>query len=174
MPTKRTDTKQQKKDQTPRRGPFIFPLHSLGHLVRLNLAHTKGGHSPPRMRVDRCCATQRKVRVTRGPCSPDAVQCTFSDCVRPSNGIRGNFTLHATQILTMSSGAFCGPNKGSLSLCQRIHQFGPEYRFKFTPVGTSLLAHQGDKRGATLPHKPITPCQMASLVCGLTAAPCSL
>ena len=45
-------------------------------------------------------------------------------------------------------------------------------RFKFTPVGNSLLPHQGDKRGATLPHKPITPRQMASLVCGLTAAPC--
>ena len=85
-------------------------------------------------------------------------------------------TLNSTElpklILTMSLGAFCGPNKGSLSLCQRIHELGLEYRFKFTPVGTSLLAHQGDKRGATLPHKPITPCQMASLVCGLTAAPC--
>ena len=39
-------------------------------------------------------------------------------------------------------------------------------------VGTSFLPHQGDKRGATLLHKPITPCQTASLVCGLTAAPC--
>ena len=46
----------------------------------------------------------------------------------------------------------------------------PEYRFKFTPVGTFPLAHQGDKRGATLLHKPITPSKMKSLVCGLTAA----
>ena len=49
---------------------------------------------------------------------------------------------------------------------------GPAYWFRFTPVGTSFLPHQGDKKGATLPHKPITPRQMASLVCGLTAAPC--
>ena len=60
----------------------------------------------------------------------------------------------------MSLGESRGPNKDSLSLCQRIHELGPEYRFKFTPVGTSLLAHQGDKRGATLPHKPRTPCQL--------------
>ena len=40
------------------------------------------------------------------------------------------------------------------------------------PVGTSPFAHYGDKRGATLLHKPITPSQMESLVCGLTAAPC--
>ena len=137
-----------------------------------------------------CCATQRNVRLTRGPCSPDAVQCTYSDCVRPSmtrrspwsNVIREGTlprprrTLNSTElpklILTMSLGEFCGPNKGSLSLCQRIHELGPEYRFKFTPVGNSLLPHQGDKRGATLPPKPITPRQMASLVCGLTAAPC--
>ena len=37
------------------------------------------------------------------------------------------------------------------------------------PVSTFPLAHQ-DKRGATLLHKPITPSQKASLVCGLTAA----
>ena len=117
------------------------------------------------------------------------MQCTYSDCVRPSmtrrspwsnvigEGIphRPRRTLNSTElpklILTMSLGEFCGPNKGSLSLCQPIDELGPEYRFKFTPVGNSLLPHQGDKRGATLPHKPITPCQMASLVCGLTAAP---
>ena len=73
--------------------------------------------------------------------------------------------------LTMSSGKFCGPNKGSLSLCQRINDPEPAYWFRFTPVGTSFLPHQGDKKGATLPHKPITPSQMALLVCGLTAAP---
>ena len=49
---------------------------------------------------------------------------------------------------------------------------GPAYRLKFTPVGTFPLAHQGDKRGAILLHKPITPHHMALLVCGLTAAPC--
>ena len=124
-----------------------------------------------------CCATQRNVRLTRGPCSPDAVQCTYSDCVEPSMTRRlpwSNVIREGTLPcpLTMSLGEFCGPNKGSSSLCQRIHELGPEYRFKFTPVGNSLLPHQGDKRGATLPHKPITPRQMASLVCGLTAAPC--
>ena len=40
------------------------------------------------------------------------------------------------------------------------------------PIGNSFLSHQGDKKGATLPHKLITPSQMALLVCGLTAAPC--
>ena len=74
--------------------------------------------------------------------------------------------------LTLSFGEFCGPNKGSLSLCQRISDPGPAYWFRFTPVVTSFLPHQGDKKGATLLHKPITPFQMALLVCGLTAAPC--
>ena len=32
--------------------------------------------------------------------------------------------------------------------------------------------HTKGTRGARPSHKPITPCQMASLVCGLTAAPC--
>ena len=73
--------------------------------------------------------------------------------------------------LTMSLGKFVGPNEDSLSLCQGIHDPEPEYRFRFTPVGTFPLAHQGDKSGATLLHKPMTPSQMASLVCGLTAAP---
>ena len=71
----------------------------------------------------------------------------------------------------MSLGEFCGPNKGSLSLCQRINDPGPAYWFRFTPVGTSFLPHPGDKKGAILPQKPITPYQIASLVCGLTAAP---
>ena len=164
-------------------------------MARLNLSHTLGAHNPLRLLVDRTqCVGQPsgRVRLTRGPCSPDAVQCTYSDCVRPSMTRRSPWssrnqkrvhlpcprrrTLNSTElpklILTMSLGAFCGPNKGSLSLCQRIHELGPEHRFKFTPVGTSLLAHQGDKRGATLPHKPITPRQTASLVCGLIAAPC--
>ena len=48
----------------------------------------------------------------------------------------------------------------------------PAYWFRFTPVGTSFLPHQGGKKGATLPHKPITPSQMGLSVCGLTAAPC--
>ena len=40
------------------------------------------------------------------------------------------------------------------------------------PFGIFPLAHQGDKRGVTLLHKPITPSQMVLSVCGLTAAPC--
>ena len=39
------------------------------------------------------------------------------------------------------------------------------------PLAHSFLPHQGDKKGATLLHKLITPSQMALLVCGLTAAP---
>ena len=53
-----------------------------------------------------------------------------------------------------------------------MHDPGPAYWFRFTPVGTSFLPHQGDTRGATLLHKPITPSQMVLLICGLTAAPC--
>ena len=138
-----------------------------------------------------CCGIQRNVRFTREPCSPDAVQCSYSDWARPSMtrmspwsslieegtspGARRR-TLNSTEFpkhkLIMSLGEYCGPNKGSLSLCQRMCDPGPAYWFRFTPVGTFPLAHQGDKRGATLPHKPITPSQMSLLVCGLTAAPC--
>ena len=39
-----------------------------------------------------------------------------------------------------------------------------------SPVGTFPLAHQGDKRGATLPHEPITP----DGVIGLWSDSCSL
>ena len=54
---------------------------------------------------------------------------------------------------------------------QGWHDLEPEYRFRFAPVGTfSLLAHQGDKRGATLPHKPITP--MPDGVIGLWSDSC--
>ena len=85
-------------------------------------------------------------------------------------------TMNSTEFpklkLTMSLGEFCGPNKGSLSLCRRMGDPGPAYWFRFTPVGTSFFPHQSDKKGATMPHKPITPSQMALLVCGLTAAPC--
>ena len=84
-------------------------------------------------------------------------------------------TLNSTEFhklkLTMSSGEFCGPNKGSISLCQRKSDPGQAYWFRFSPVGTSFLPHKSDKKGATLPHKPITPFQMALLVC-LNAAPC--
>ena len=72
-------------------------------------------------------------------------------------------TLNSTElpklILTMNLGVFCGPNKGSLSQCQRTHELGPTYWF--TTVGTSFLPHKGDKNCATFPHKPITPSQMA-------------
>ena len=124
-------------------------------------------------------------KVNRGPCSPDAVQCSYSDWARPSmterhRGLaeskREKRTMNSTEFhklkLTMSLEEFCGPNMGSLSLCQRISDPGPAYWFRFTPVGTSFLPHQGDKKGATMPHKPITPFHMALIVCGLTAAPC--
>ena len=138
-----------------------------------------------------CCANQRWVRLTRGPCRTDVVQCSYSEWARPSMTRTSPWssrieegtlpsarrrTMNSTEFpkpkLTMSLGEFCGPNKGLLSLCQRISDPGPAYWFRFTPVGTSFLPHQGDKKGATLPHKPTTPSQMALLVCGLTAAPC--
>ena len=138
-----------------------------------------------------CCVTRRNVRLSRGTLRPrhralfilrlrqtihdqevTMVQLNRSgDTARPPRR-----TLNSTEFpklkLTMSLGKFCGPNKGSLSLCQGICEPEPEYWFKFTPVGKFPLAHQGDKRGATLPHKPITPFQIESFVCGLTAAPC--
>ena len=195
VPTRRTDTKINKRRTKPQEEDHLYPFPQSCRGSGSAKPCTHEGRTQPITPESgqdaMCCATQRKVRLTRGPCSPDAVQCTYSDCVRPSmtrrspwsNAIREGTspcprrrTLKSTElpklILTMSLGAFCGPNKGSLSLCQRINELGPEYQFKFTPVGNSLLPHQGDKRGATLPHKPITPRQMASLVCGLIAAPC--
>ena len=137
-----------------------------------------------------CCAIHRNVRLIREPCSPDAAQCSYSDWARPSMtrmspwssriedstspGARRrtlNFTEFRKLKLTMSLGEFCGPNKGSLSLCQRMYDPEPEYWFRFTPVGIFPLSHQSDQRGATLSHKPMTPSQMALLVWGLTAAP---
>ena len=133
-----------------------------------------------------CCVTQQYVRLTRGPCSPDTVRCAYSNCARPSMTRRSPWssvieegtshdarrTWNSTEwpklILTLSFGLFCGPDWDSLSQCQRMHDLELAYRFKFTPVGTFPLAHQGDKRGATLLHKPTTPSQ----ICGLTAAPC--
>ena len=76
-------------------------------------------------------------------------------------------TMNSTEFpklkLTMSLGKFCGPNKGSI-LNQRTGSGSP-------PLAHPSYHHQGDKKGATLRHKPITPSQMALLVCGLTAAP---
>ena len=31
-----------------------------------------------------CCVAHRNVRLTRGPCSPETVRCSYSDCARPS------------------------------------------------------------------------------------------
>ena len=86
-------------------------------------------------------------------------------------------TMNSTEFpklkLPMSLEEFCRPNKGSFSLCQRKSDPGPAYWFRFTPVVAPFLSpHQGDKKGATLLHKPKTPSPMALLVCGLTAAPC--
>ena len=194
VPAKRTDTKISKRRTKPQKEDHLFPQPPSSRGPGSAKPCTHEGRTQPTAPASgqdaMCCATQRNVRLTRGPCSPDAVQCTYSNCDRPSMTRRSPWsnvltegtlprprrTLNSTElpklILTMSFGEFCGPNKGSLSLCQRIYELGPEYRFKFTPGGNSLLPHQGDKRGATLPHKPITPRQMASLVCGLTAAPC--
>ena len=196
VPTRRTDTKINKRRTKQQKEDHLFPQPHSPRGPGSAKPCTHEGRTQPTAPASgqdaMCCATQRKVRLTRGPCSPDAVQCTYSDWARPSTTRRSPWsnviregtlpcprrTLNSTElpklILTMSLGAFCGPNKGSLSLSQRISDPGPAYWFRFTPVGTSFLPHHGDKRGATLPHKPITPSQMASLVCGLTAAPCPL
>ena len=44
-------------------------------------------------------------------------------------------------------------HRAMLSLCQRMCDPGPACWFRFTTVGTFPLAHQSDKKGATLPHK---------------------
>ena len=150
VPTRRTDTKINKRRTKLQKEDHLFPQsHSprgpgsaqpCTHEVRTQPTAPASGQDAM------CCATQRKVRLTRGPCRPDAVQCTYSDCVGPSmtrrspwsNVIREGTlpcprrrTLKSTElpklILTMSLGAFCGPNKGSLSLCQRINELGPGY-----------------------------------------------
>ena len=47
----------------------------------------------------------------------------------------------------MRLGEFCGPNKGSLSLCRGMCDPKPAYRLRFTSAGTSHFAHHGDKKG---------------------------
>ena len=132
--------------------------------------------------------TERKDNVRT--LQPRHSTCTYSDWARPSMSKRSpwssligdgtssgarrrtwNSTEQLQIILTLSLGEFCGPNKGSLSQCQGMCDSKPAHRFRFIPVGTSPFAHHGDKRGATLHHKPSAPSQMASSVCGLTAAP---
>ena len=50
-----------------------------------------------------------------------------------------------------------GRTMARLSLCQRMCDPGPAFWFRSTPVGTFPLAHQGDKKGATLLHKTNNP-----------------
>ena len=52
VPTRRTDTKISKRRTKPPKEDHLFPQPlPLGDLARLNHAHTKGGHSPLRLRV---------------------------------------------------------------------------------------------------------------------------
>ena len=183
----------------PKERTIYFPLlPTNGNLARLNLAHTWGAHNPLRLLVDRtqCVGPPAVGEVNpralqlRRRAMPCTGQCSYSERAGPSMTRTSPWssrieegtlpdarrrTMNSTEFpklkLTMSLGKFCGPNKDSLSLCQRTHDPEPAYWFRFTPVGTSFLPHQGDKKGATLPHKPTTPSQMALLVCGLTAAP---
>ena len=60
------------------------------------------------------------------------------------------------------------PNKGSLSQCHGIHDPSPEYRFRFTPVGTSPLANQGVRRDAALLHRLTASVKTEGLACGRT------
>ena len=74
-------------------------------------------------------------------------------------------------ILTIALGSPCSPNRGSLSQCHGMDDTQPAYLLRFTPDGTSPNEHQGVRRGATLPHYPMTTFQMESSDGNPTAAP---
>ena len=137
-----------------------------------------------------CCDTQRNVRLTRGPNSSDAVECSYSYWVRPSMTSRSPWSNRIWEgvfsgarrrnlnraecprlILTMTFGSNGDPNKRPLSRSHGIHDPSPENRFRFTPVGTSHLAHQGVRRDATLLHSLTASVKTEGLACGRTA-PC--
>ena len=178
VPTRRTNTKNNKRRTNPQEEVHLFS-HSpnqreLGSTEPCAHVGSTQPTAPASGQDAVCWATQRYVRLTRGSMTKTS---PWSSRIEEGTlpGARRR-TMNSTEFpklkLTMSFGEFCGPNKGSLSLCQRMCEPGAAYWFRFTPVGTSFLPHQGDKKGATLPHKPITPSQMSLLVCGLTAAPC--
>ena len=138
MLTRRADTKISKRRTKPQEEDHLFPQPHSPRGPGSAKPCTHEGRTQPTTPASgqdaMCCATQRNVRLTRGPCSPDAVQCTYSDCVRPSMTRRSPWSnviregtlprprriLNSTElpklILTMSLGEFCGPNKGSISL----------------------------------------------------------
>ena len=110
----RESTRTNKRRTTPNKRTHLFsPLQSPRGPGSAKPRTHEGRTQPtaPASGQDAmCCATQRKVRLTRGPCSPDAVQCTYSVCVRPSmtrrspwsNVIReGTSPLHATTHLEL-------------------------------------------------------------------------
>ena len=120
-----------------------------------------------------CCVTLRQTRLTRGPCFPDTVRCSYSDWARPL----------MTRTSPWSSRIGEGTDLGASTHLElhRIAYTHTDYelgRILWAGVTVQVhsrwhlpLVHHGDKKGATLHHKPITPSQMALLVCGLTAAP---
>ena len=71
----------------------------------------------------------------------------------------------------MSLGEYCGRTRARYRYANKCVILDQRTGSGSLPLAHSPLPHQGDKRGATLHHKPINPSQMALLVCGLTAAP---
>ena len=158
VPTRRTDTKINKRITKPQEEDHLFSpspnQREPGSTKPCAHVGSKQPTTPASGQDAVCWATQRWVRLTRGSCSSDAVQCSYSDWAGPSMTRTSPWssrieegklpaarrrTMNPTEFpklkLTTSLGEFCGPNKGSLSLCQRINDPGPAYWFRFTPVG---------------------------------------
>ena len=147
MPPRRTDTRMNKRKANFQEKDQLFSPSShsreLGSAKPCTHDGSKQPTAPASGQDAVCCATQRKVRLTRGPCSPGIVQCKYSDCAEPSmtrtspwSSVIEEVTLSDTRRtlnstgfpklkLTMSLGESCGPNKYSLSLCQRTHDLEP-------------------------------------------------
>ena len=88
VPTRRTDTKINKRRTHPQEEDHLFSpspnQRELGsakpcaHVERTQpTTHASGQDAA-------CCVTQRNARLTRGPYSPGTVRCAYSDCAEPS------------------------------------------------------------------------------------------
>ena len=141
--------------------PLLPSLHSLPITTH---PHTKVEQTitPVRGQDAVCCVIQRNVGLSRGSCSPDTIRCTYSDWAGPSMTRR---TPQSSRIeegtssgaqRRMSSGEFCGPNKGSFSQCQWMCDPKKRSGLGSLPLAPPPSHTTQTKKGATLLHKQIT------------------
>ena len=166
MLTRRTDTRINKGGPIPKKRTIYFPpspnQQELGSTKTLRT--TLGGTQPTTPARDRAQCVVQHIGSKVNPVTLQLGRRTMfilrlgqtihdQDVTMVSRIEEGKLpdarrrTMNSTEFpklkLTMNLGKYCGPNKGSLSLCQRMCDPGPEYRFKFTPVGTFPPATPG-------------------------------